>query len=146
MNWKFSKWQTLVFAFLALSIAVLILAVWHYGIHFHDFSLQSITGGPPLSDHDKTVAVVQQWAKLGMNKPRSDAELAALWAKSNASIAFYPDACQELTKDVQTEFPQRPGLAKGDLRVQDFNATSNPGGKVKTVDDLAQLVLSSPSQ
>jgi hypothetical protein len=99
-----------------------------------------------MSDHDRTVALVQRWAKMGTNKPRSDAELAALWGKTNTSMAFYPDACLELTSDVQTAFPERPGLARGDLRVQDFNATSNPGGKVKTVDDLAQLVLSSPPQ
>lgn len=129
-----------------IGLAALLLAI--YGIHAGWFPLINFnaTPGPPMSDHDKTVAVVQKWAKMGSNKPASDAELAALWAKSNASIAYYPDACQELTVDVQTAFPQRPGLAKGDLSVPDFNATSNPGGKVKTVDDLAQLVLLSPPQ
>jgi hypothetical protein len=99
-----------------------------------------------MSVHDKTVAVVQQWARMGTNKPGSDAELAALWDKSNDSMAFFPDACQVLTINVQTAFPERPGLGKGDLRVQDFSAPNNPGGKVKTIDDLAGLALSSPSQ
>jgi hypothetical protein len=147
MNWKFSKLETLVLAVFVLSVAAAFWAGWHYrGVRFPNFANQSIIGGPGLSDHDRTVALVQRWAKMGTTKPASSAELAALWAKSNASMAFFPDACQVLTSDVQTAFPERPGLAKGDLRVQDFNAPKNPGGKVKTVDDLAQLVLSSPPQ
>jgi hypothetical protein len=129
-----------------IGLAALLLAI--YGIHsgwFPFIANKSITG-PPMSDHDRTVSVVQKWAKMGATKPPSNAELAALWDKTNTSIAFYPDACQELTRNVQTAFPERPGLAKGDLRVPDFNAPANPGGKVKTVDDLAQLIMASPPQ
>lgn len=99
----------------------------------------------PMSDHDRTVAILQRWAHMGAKKPRSADPLAMLWSP-NEALAFWPDACQLLTSDVQTAFPERPGLAKGDLRVKDFNDPKNPGGKLKTVDDLATLVLASPAQ
>lgn len=98
-----------------------------------------------MSDHDRSVAVVQKWAHMGTTKPHSSDELAGLWSPREA-MAFYPDACQILTGDIQKEFTNRPGLAKGDISVHDFDAPQNPAGKVKTVDDLAKLVLASPSQ
>jgi hypothetical protein len=101
--------------------------------------------GQPMSDHDRTAALVQRWAHMGAKKPHSSDQLANLWS-SNEDLAFWPDACQVLTSNVQTAFPERPGLAKGDLRVKDFNDPKNPAGRVKTVDDLAKLVLESPAQ
>jgi hypothetical protein len=98
-----------------------------------------------MSDHDRTAAIVQRWAHMGATKPSPKDQLATLWSP-NQAMAFWPDACQLLTADVQTAFPERPGLAKGDLRVKDFNDPKNPNGRIKSVDDLATAVMESPRQ
>ncbi len=98
-----------------------------------------------MSDHDRTVAVVQHWARMGQNKPRNFDLLVGLWSP-NEALAFYPDACQILTGDIQAEFLEKPGLARGDISVKDFNDAKNPSGRIKTVDDLATLVHDSPAQ
>lgn len=101
--------------------------------------------GVLMSDQDRTIALVQKWAHMNQKKPKSADTLAMLWS-SNQALQFYPDACQLLTGDVQTAFPERPGLAKGDISVADFNDPKNPKGQVKTVGDLAKLIRESPAQ
>jgi hypothetical protein len=101
--------------------------------------------GVLMSDQDRTVALVQKWAHMNQKKPKSADQLATLWSP-NQALQFWPDACQLLTNDVQTAFPERPGLANGDIRVADFNDPKNPKGQVKTVGDLAKLIRESPAQ
>ncbi len=131
---------------ICIPLVILAFLIGAFMSGFFRYTVSEITKqNEPMSDHDRTVALVQRWAHMGAKKPRSSDQLMNIWS-SNEDLAFWPDACQILTSNVQTAFPERPGLAKGDLRVKDFNDPKNPGGRVKTVDDLAKLVLASPAQ
>jgi hypothetical protein len=91
-----------------------------------------------MSNYDRTVAVVQQWAAP---TPIKDTELPleTLWTKPTV---FYPNGCLDLVQRLQAEFP---GTDVVKLHITDIYATpgaapgdppGNPSGSIKSTNDL----------
>jgi len=91
----------------------------------------------PMSVHDRVVNVVRDWASMS-SRPEDKELLEVAWASSGRSFAFYPDAAQVLTRNLQSEFHDSKTAI---VRYTDFYAPDvNANGKVKTVGDLATAV------
>ena len=100
----------------------------------------SVSLRKPMSVHDRVVIVVQDWASMS-SRPEDKELLEVVWASSGRSFAFYPDAAQVLTRNLQNEFHNSKTAV---LRYTDFYAPDgNANGKVKTVGDLATAVRQS---
>ena len=90
-----------------------------------------------MSVHDRAVNVVRDWASVP-SRPEDKDLLEVVWATSGRSFAFYPDAVQVLTRNLQNEFHDSKTAV---VRYTDFYALDvNANGKVKTVGDLATAV------
>jgi hypothetical protein len=91
----------------------------------------------PMSVHDRVVNVVRDWASMS-SRPEDKQLVEVVWATSGRSFAFYPDAAQVLTRNLQSEFRDSKAAV---VRYTDFYAPDvNANGKVKTVGDLATAV------
>lgn len=90
-----------------------------------------------MSVHDRVGIVVRDWASMS-SRPEDKELLEVVWASSGRSFAFYPDAAQVLTGNLQSEFHDSKTAV---VRYTDFYAPDvNANGKVKTVVDLATAV------
>jgi len=89
-----------------------------------------------MSVHDRVTNVVQTWGRMQV-LPDDKQELEVIWAASGPQFEFYPYGAQDLTEKLHQEFRES---GKAVLHFTDIYASANTGGKVKTVDDLANAV------
>ncbi|MBV9181032.1 MAG: hypothetical protein JO356_06960 [Acidobacteria bacterium] len=89
-----------------------------------------------MSVHDRVTKVVQSWGQMP-SLPDDKQELEVIWASSGPQFEFYPYGAQDLTERLHHEFRES---GKAVLYFTDIYAGKNTGGKVKTVDDLANAV------
>ena len=130
MKLKISR-RTRVIIFSGAAIAVLVLI---FITQKHRFLVYL---RKPMSVHDRAANVVRDWASVP-SRPEDKDLLEVVWATSGRSFAFYPDAAQVLTRNLQNEFHDSKTAV---VRYTDFYAPDvNANGKVKTVGDLATAV------
>jgi hypothetical protein len=111
-------------------IVLIILLFVAYKFHF------SLTGVKVMSVHDRVTNVVQAWARMPA-LPDDKQELEVIWGTSGPHFEFFPYGAQDLTTKLQSEFRDS---AKTVLQFTDIYASTNTGGKIKTVDQLATAV------
>src|SRR5260370_42443783 len=112
------------------SVVVIVLGIITYKLHF----IKNVVR--VMSVHDRVTVVVQGWAHMP-SLPDDKQELEVIWATSGPHFEFFPYGAQDLTAKLQTEFRDSK---KTVLHFTDIYASTNTGGKIKTVEELATAV------
>jgi hypothetical protein len=103
---------------------------------------RAMAAAAPFGIHDRTVAVVQEWAHMP-SAPADPELLKVLWAKVDPAIPFQPDgtttvaATSLLIVDLKREFQNPPA------RFINIQPSDIDPGNIKTVGDLATAVRQS---
>jgi hypothetical protein len=113
-----------------VSVVVIVLGIISYKLHFFKNVVRV------MSVHDRVTVVVQGWAHMP-SLPDDKQELEVIWAMSGPHFEFFPYGAQDLTAKLRTEFHDSK---KTVLQFTDIYASTNTGGKIKTVEELATAV------
>lgn len=89
-----------------------------------------------MSVHDRVTDVVQAWVHMP-SLPDDKQELEVIWDTSGPQFEFFPYGVQDLTTKLKAEFRDSKTTV---LEFTDIYANTNPGGKIKTVEQLATAV------